>query len=66
LDTVAAPALLTVGKAAAVLRLSRATVWRRIHSGELRAVRLGGKGAPVRVPVTAIRELQRDYAEAAG
>lgn len=54
--------LLTVDEAAATLRLSRATVWRRIKTGELAAVRLGNSaGSAVRVPAAAIRELQRDY-----
>jgi excisionase family DNA binding protein len=59
------PALLTVSEAAAALRLSQASVWRRIATGELRAVRLGAQaGSAVRVPVSAVREFTRDYEKA--
>jgi excisionase family DNA binding protein len=42
--------LVTVDEAAKTLRLSRASVYRRIRAGELGAVRLGvGPFAPVRI-----------------
>ena len=60
----ALPTLLTVEEAAASLRLSRASVYRRIASGELRAVRLGSQaGSAVRVPVASLRQFARDYQE---
>jgi excisionase family DNA binding protein len=62
----ALPTLLTVEETAATLRLSRASVYRRIASGELHAVRLGSQaGSAVRVPVLAVREFARNYTEAA-
>jgi excisionase family DNA binding protein len=61
----ASPTLLTVEEAAASLRLSRASVYRRIAAGELRAVRLGPQaGSSVRVPVSALLEFARNYTEA--
>jgi excisionase family DNA binding protein len=44
--------LLTVGEVAWVLRVSKMTVYRMIHAGELTAVRVG-RG--FRVPTTAVR-----------
>jgi excisionase family DNA binding protein len=54
-------ALLTVAETAATLRISHSSVWRRIRSGELRAVRMGEPGSPVRIPVSAVRAFARDY-----
>jgi excisionase family DNA binding protein len=42
--------LLTVREAAALLRQSERSVRRKVRSGEIPAVRLGGPGAPLRVP----------------
>jgi excisionase family DNA binding protein len=57
--------LLTIAEAAATLRLSEATIWRRIRSGQLEAVRLGAPGSAVRVRVRSVRDLQHPYAEGA-
>jgi excisionase family DNA binding protein len=57
-------ALLTVHEAAATLRVSKQTVWRRVRAGELRAVRLGGPGTAVRIPARAVRELMQTYEKA--
>jgi excisionase family DNA binding protein len=46
---VQAPQLLTVREVADRLKLSEKSVRRRIASGELPAVRLGGRGTPLRV-----------------
>jgi excisionase family DNA binding protein len=44
------PELLTIDEAAHALRQSRETVYRRIRSGELPAVRIGcGPRAPIRI-----------------
>jgi excisionase family DNA binding protein len=51
--------LLTVAEVAGRLHVSRQTVWRRVRSGELRAVRVGGH--LVRVPADAVDELVRNY-----
>jgi excisionase family DNA binding protein len=48
--------LLTVGEAAARLRVSRGTVYRYVRSGRLEAVRLGRVG-PWRVPSAALERL---------
>jgi excisionase family DNA binding protein len=47
--------LLTVAEVAAELRLTRESVYRRIQSGALAAVRVGVHG-PLRVPVDALEE----------
>jgi excisionase family DNA binding protein len=54
-------ALLTVGEVAARLRISERTVWRRVRSGELDAVRLGNAGSAVRIRARSVRELMRPY-----
>jgi excisionase family DNA binding protein len=48
--------LLTTKEAASVLRVSRATVYRLIGSGELGSLRIG---ASRRIPMAAITELTR-------
>jgi excisionase family DNA binding protein len=45
---------LTVAEVAAELACSEPTVRRRIRSGELPAVQLGGKGSALRVPTAAL------------
>jgi excisionase family DNA binding protein len=59
-------ALLTVGEVSATLRVSPRTVWRRIATGELQAVRLGPPGSAVRVRVSSVRALMHDYNGGAG
>jgi excisionase family DNA binding protein len=44
---------LTVGEVAGVMRVSKMTVYRMVHSGELTAVRVGRS---FRVPAKAVRE----------
>jgi excisionase family DNA binding protein len=51
------PALLTVPEVAAMLRVDASTVYRAVQQGNLRAVRLGGSGSTVRIPVAAVEEL---------
>jgi excisionase family DNA binding protein len=46
--------LLTVNEAAERMRTSRATVYRRIATGEIPAVRLGGTRAALRIPADAL------------
>jgi excisionase family DNA binding protein len=41
--------LLTLAEVARRLSVSRATVYRMVYDGRLPAVRLGGRGAPLRV-----------------
>ena len=48
-QTATPPALLTYGEAAQIANVSKATIIRRIKSGELPMVKLGGRG-PVRIP----------------
>ncbi len=48
------PKLLTVNEVAELMRVSRMTVYRLIHSGELPAVRAGKS---FRIPVNAVKEL---------
>jgi excisionase family DNA binding protein len=57
--------LLTIAETAATLRLSEATVWRRIRDGQLEAVRLGAPGSAIRVRVQSVRDLQHPYTEGA-
>ena len=53
---------LTVAEVAAMMRVSKMTVYRMVHSGELGAVRVGRS---FRVPEKAVHEyLQRAYIEA--
>jgi len=55
---------LTVAEVAAVMRVSKMTVYRLVHSGELPAVRVGRS---FRVPEQAVHNYLRDaYVEAAG
>jgi excisionase family DNA binding protein len=44
------PDLLTVAEAAALARVSKMTVHRRIREGAVPAVRVGPPGSPVRIP----------------
>lgn len=53
---IAQPVLLTVAEAGVRLRLSKSSVAREIHAGELRAERLGPKGGAIRIPEDAIAE----------
>ncbi len=48
------PKLLTVNEVAELMRVSRMTVYRLIHSGELPAVRAGKS---FRIPSVAVKEL---------
>lgn len=48
------PKLLTVNEVAELMRVSRMTVYRLIHSGELPAVRAGKS---FRIPAVAVKEL---------
>jgi excisionase family DNA binding protein len=43
------PRLLTLDEAARRLRVSKATVWRRVRDGSIPAVQLGGRRAPLRI-----------------
>ena len=55
---------LTVAEVAAVMRVSKMTVYRLVHSGDLPAVRVGRS---FRVPEQAVHDYLRDaYVEAAG
>jgi excisionase family DNA binding protein len=55
-------AFLTVAEVAAAMRVSKMTVYRLVHSGELPAVRVGRS---FRVPETAVDEyLRRSYFQA--
>jgi excisionase family DNA binding protein len=56
-------ALLTVHEAAVALRLSEASIWRRVRSGELEAVRLGSAGSAVRILAASVRDMMRPYDE---
>ncbi|KMY22973.1 DNA binding domain-containing protein, excisionase family [Actinobaculum suis] len=48
------PQFYTVAEVADLVRVSRMTVYRMVHSGELPAVRVGGS---YRVPVSAVEDL---------
>jgi excisionase family DNA binding protein len=48
---------LTVAEVAAIMRVSKMTVYRLVHGGELAAVRVGRS---FRVPEPAVREYLRD------
>ncbi len=54
METTPAPQFLTVTEVADVMRLSKMTVYRLIHSGELPAIRVGRS---FRVPVPAVKQL---------
>ncbi|XCB29464.1 helix-turn-helix domain-containing protein [Arcanobacterium hippocoleae] len=63
-----APQFLTVAEVAEITRVSRMTVYRMVHSGELPAVRFGSS---YRVPRSALEQLlgasaDSDYQEAVG
>lgn len=61
------PQFLTVAEVAAITRVSRMTVYRMVHSGELPAVRFGSS---YRVPKSALEQLLgaggTEYSEATG
>lgn len=61
------PQFLTVAEVAAITRVSRMTVYRMVHSGELPAVRFGSS---YRVPKSALEQLLgaggAEYSEATG
>jgi excisionase family DNA binding protein len=57
--------LLTMAEAARALRASRATVYRRIASGDIPAVRLGGPRAALRVPLRGLQDWLYQEPEAA-
>ncbi|KGF06288.1 hypothetical protein HMPREF1631_02075 [Arcanobacterium sp. S3PF19] len=50
----AAPQFLTVAEVAQLARVSRMTIYRMVHSGELPAVRVGSS---YRVPMSAVQQL---------
>ena len=51
--------MFTIPEVCALMRWGRATAYRRIASGELRAVQTGVKGRPkMRVPESALAEYQ--------
>lgn len=52
---------LTVAEVAAVLRVSKMTVYRLVHAGDLRAVRVGRS---FRVPEQAVQEYLQDSPDA--
>lgn len=56
-DGSAQPAFLTVAEVADSMRVSRMTVYRLVHSGELPAVRVGKS---FRVPAAALAQYLRD------
>jgi excisionase family DNA binding protein len=51
------PKLLTVAEIAAELRVSKMTVYRLVHAGDLRSIRIGRS---FRVPVKALEDYLRD------
>ena len=53
----ARPRFLTVAEVAAIMRVSKMTVYRLVHGGELAAVRVGRS---FRVPEPAVREYLSD------
>ena len=59
------PRLLTVHQVARRLRLSEVTVRRKIASGELPSVQLGGRYAPLRVDEDELRAWLSEHARAA-
>jgi len=52
--------LLTVPEVAKLLKVSRATAWRRVHSGEIESIKTGGNR---RVAPDALRAYQKRCAE---
>jgi len=55
-----APLLLTASEVARRLRVHRASVYRMIDDGRLRAYRIGGEGGPLRVSEEALDLLLRE------
>lgn len=53
-DSTSAPQFLTVAEVADIVRVSRMTVYRMVHAGELPAVRVGNS---YRVPKDSVDEL---------
>ncbi len=60
-----ADGLLTLGETAARLGLSRSSVYRKVRSGELPAVRLGRRGTSLRVRPEALERWISEHALAA-
>lgn len=56
-----APRFLTVAEVAEMARVSKMTVYRMVHSGELPAIRVGKS---FRVPLEAVEELLNESIEA--
>ncbi|WP_277050956.1 helix-turn-helix domain-containing protein [Ruania albidiflava] len=56
-DATAAPRFLTVAEVAEMARVSRMTVYRMVHSGELPAIRVGKS---YRVPQAAVEKMLSD------
>ncbi|WP_102509487.1 helix-turn-helix domain-containing protein [Sanguibacter massiliensis] len=52
-DAAARPAFLTVGEVADAMRVSRMTVYRLVHAGEMPAIRVGKS---FRVPASALEQ----------
>lgn len=47
----------TVPEAAALWRVSVPTIYRRVASGDIPCVRVGGENGPIRIPASAFPEL---------
>jgi excisionase family DNA binding protein len=45
-----APSLMTVAQAARLANVAVVTIYRRIHAGEIEAIRVGDGRGPIRVP----------------
>ncbi len=57
IDNITAVQFLTVAEVAAMMRVSKMTVYRLVHAGELSAVRVGRS---FRVPERAVQDYLRD------